>query len=128
MAWDVLILMRKIHFEGHWKGWAPKIDTFLSPEMAMSESTYISTIIALTTSLNSSSSSFNQSANGLLVSATGAVLLHWRGPEEKGVGHCGRSWLLLCWLLRRWLLRCWLLRRFSLPTTFKYFKNSENPS
>jgi hypothetical protein len=26
-----------IHFEGHWKGWALKIETFLSPEMATSE-------------------------------------------------------------------------------------------
>ncbi len=27
----------KIHFEGHWKGWALKIETFLGPEMATSE-------------------------------------------------------------------------------------------
>jgi hypothetical protein len=26
-----------IHFDGHWKGWALKIKTFLGPEMAMSE-------------------------------------------------------------------------------------------
>ncbi len=26
-----------IHFEGHWKGWALKIETFLGPEMATSE-------------------------------------------------------------------------------------------
>jgi hypothetical protein len=23
-----------IHFEGHWKGWALKIETFLGPEIA----------------------------------------------------------------------------------------------
>jgi hypothetical protein len=33
----VIILMGKIHFEGHWKGRALKIETFLGPEMATSE-------------------------------------------------------------------------------------------
>jgi hypothetical protein len=28
MARDVMILMRENHFEGHWKGWALKIETF----------------------------------------------------------------------------------------------------
>ncbi len=38
MAWDVRILMRAcIHYEGHWKGWALEIETFLGPEMATSE-------------------------------------------------------------------------------------------
>ncbi len=27
----------KIHNEGHWKGWALEIETFLGPEMATSE-------------------------------------------------------------------------------------------
>ncbi len=36
MAWDVMILMREIHFQGDWKGWALKIDTILDPEMATS--------------------------------------------------------------------------------------------
>jgi hypothetical protein len=31
----------KIHFEGHWKGWALKIETFLDPEMATSEASAI---------------------------------------------------------------------------------------
>ncbi len=30
-----------IHFEGHWKGWALKIETFLGPEMATSEANAI---------------------------------------------------------------------------------------
>jgi hypothetical protein len=30
-----------IHFEGHWKGWALKIETFLGPEMATSEASAI---------------------------------------------------------------------------------------
>ncbi len=37
MARDVMILMGQIHFKGPWKGWALKIETFLGPEMAMSE-------------------------------------------------------------------------------------------
>jgi hypothetical protein len=28
-----------IHYEGHWKGWALEIKTFLGPEMATSEVT-----------------------------------------------------------------------------------------
>ncbi len=31
----------KIHYEGHWKGWALEIDTFLGPEMATSEASAI---------------------------------------------------------------------------------------
>ncbi len=30
-----------IHYEGHWKGWALEIKTFLGPEMAMSEASAI---------------------------------------------------------------------------------------
>jgi hypothetical protein len=42
MVRDVLILMGKIHFEGHyWEGWALKIETFLGPEMATSEASVI---------------------------------------------------------------------------------------
>jgi hypothetical protein len=37
-----LILMRATsHYNGHWKGWALKIKTFLGPEMAMSEASSI---------------------------------------------------------------------------------------
>jgi hypothetical protein len=40
--WRVMIFMGvKIHFEGHWKGWALKIETFLGPEMATSEASAI---------------------------------------------------------------------------------------
>ncbi len=31
----------KIHYLGHWKGWALKISTFLGPEMTMSEASAI---------------------------------------------------------------------------------------
>ncbi len=31
----------KIHYEGHWKGWALEIVTFLGPEMATSEASTI---------------------------------------------------------------------------------------
>jgi hypothetical protein len=30
-----------IHYEGHWKGWALEIETFLGPEMATSEASAI---------------------------------------------------------------------------------------
>ncbi len=36
-----MILMREIHFEGDWKGWALKIKAFLGPEMATSEASAI---------------------------------------------------------------------------------------
>ncbi len=41
MARDAMILMGQIHFEAHWKGWALKIETFLGPEMAISEASDI---------------------------------------------------------------------------------------
>ncbi len=31
----------KIHYEGHWKGWALETEIFLCPEMAMSEASFI---------------------------------------------------------------------------------------
>ncbi len=31
----------KIHYEGHWKGWALEIETFLCPDMATSEASAI---------------------------------------------------------------------------------------
>jgi hypothetical protein len=37
MVPDVMILMEKFQFEGHWKGWALKIKTFLDLEMATSK-------------------------------------------------------------------------------------------
>ncbi len=33
----------KIHYKGHWKGWALEIETFLGPEMASSEASAILT-------------------------------------------------------------------------------------
>jgi len=44
MARDVIVLMRQIHFEGQWKGWTLKIETFLGPEMASSEASAIWTL------------------------------------------------------------------------------------
>jgi hypothetical protein len=41
MAPDIMILMGEIHFEGHWKGWALKIETSLGPEIATSEANAI---------------------------------------------------------------------------------------
>jgi hypothetical protein len=35
MARDVMILMQANPFQGHWKGWALKIETFWGPEMAI---------------------------------------------------------------------------------------------
>jgi hypothetical protein len=34
MARYVMVLRSAHHYEGHWKGWALKIETFLGPEMA----------------------------------------------------------------------------------------------
>ncbi len=36
LAQEVMILMtaNMLHYKGHWKGWALKIETFLGPEMA----------------------------------------------------------------------------------------------
>ncbi len=34
MARYVMVLRVQHHYEGHWKGWALKITTFLGPEMA----------------------------------------------------------------------------------------------
>ncbi len=31
LARDVMILMRVVHYKGHWKGWALKSETFLGP-------------------------------------------------------------------------------------------------
>jgi hypothetical protein len=36
-----MILMGEIHFEGHWKGWALKIEIFLGPEMTTREASAI---------------------------------------------------------------------------------------
>ncbi len=43
MARYVIVLRRTVqhHYEGHWKGWALKIETFLGPEMATSEASAI---------------------------------------------------------------------------------------
>ena len=30
----VMCLMGQIHYKGHWKGWAMKVETFLGPEKA----------------------------------------------------------------------------------------------
>jgi hypothetical protein len=36
MAWDVMILVcGLIHIEGHWKGWALKIETLLGPPLPL---------------------------------------------------------------------------------------------
>ncbi len=35
--------MGNIHFEGHWKEWALKIETFVGPEMATSEAKFSGT-------------------------------------------------------------------------------------
>ncbi len=34
MARYIMVLRVQHHYEGHWKGWALKIETFLGPEMA----------------------------------------------------------------------------------------------
>jgi hypothetical protein len=41
MEWDVMILILIFHYKSHWKGWSLKIETFLGPEMATSESSAI---------------------------------------------------------------------------------------
>jgi hypothetical protein len=41
MEREVMILIGKIHFEGHWKGWALKIKIILGPEMATSQASAI---------------------------------------------------------------------------------------
>jgi hypothetical protein len=37
MAQDDEFDVGKIYYNGHWKGWALKIDTFLGPEMTTSK-------------------------------------------------------------------------------------------
>ncbi len=47
MGWDVMNLMGETPFRGpNWKGWALKIETFLGPEMATSDSSAIWTTLA----------------------------------------------------------------------------------
>jgi hypothetical protein len=41
MAQYVMVLSVQHHYEGHWMGWALKIETFLGPEMATSEASAI---------------------------------------------------------------------------------------
>ncbi len=41
MAQDIMILCRQIHYKGHWKGWALKIETFLGPERTKNEASDI---------------------------------------------------------------------------------------
>ncbi len=36
-----MILMRSIHYKGHWKGWALKIKTFWGPVIATSKTSAI---------------------------------------------------------------------------------------
>ncbi len=37
MVWDVMSLIRQIHYMGQWKMWALKFKTFLDAEMATSK-------------------------------------------------------------------------------------------
>jgi hypothetical protein len=41
MAWEEMILMGDNPFEGLWKGWALKMETFFGPEMVTSEASAI---------------------------------------------------------------------------------------